>query len=82
MRYYMVADSAYIYEVGVGLSGEEISEDLYMEIMDLVRHKPAPTETTDYRLTVSLEWEPYQVHPVDPGELDADAALSIILGEA
>lgn len=81
MRYYMIADNNYIYEIGVGASGEEISEELYDEIVDLIREKPAATETVDYYLTVALEWEPHQVQPVDPGEIDAETALAIILGE-
>ena len=81
MRYYMIADNSYIYEVGIGMSGEEISEDLYAEIMDLLKERPVPTETTDYRLTVALAWEPYQVQPIEPSELDAESALAIILGE-
>lgn len=81
MRYYMIADNAYIYEIGVGDSGEEISEELYEEIMDLVRAKPAATDTTDYRLTICLEWEAYPIEPIEPTDIDAETALSIILGE-
>ena len=82
MKYYMVADDTYIYAFGGGeieASGEEITEEAYLALVEAVRVRPRRTDSTDYKLTRNLTWEPY---PVDPptDEVDAEEALEIIMG--
>lgn len=79
-RYWKFISGAYIIGIGIGGgSGEEITAAEYDSILSVIRSKPARTDTTDYRLTADLNWEPY---PVDPpsDEVDAEEALAIIMG--
>lgn len=79
-RYYKYVYGNYISGIGFGSGGGvEITEEEYNTILSVIRAKPARTDTTDYKLTVDLNWEPY---PVDPpsDEIDADEALAIIVG--
>ncbi len=78
-RYFKYLSGNYIEGIGVGLGGEEISKSEYDMILDVIRSKPARTDTEDYKLSKDLTWEPY---PVDPpsDEIDADEALNIIMG--
>lgn len=80
-QYYKYICGGYIVSIGIGGGGTEISEAEYNEILAVIRAKPERTDTTDYKLTVDLTWEPF---PVDPpsDEIDAEEALSIIMGGA
>lgn len=61
--------------------GEEISEEKYEEIIEIIRNKPPKTATTDYRLREDLTWEEFEIEQPEPDpELDDSEALSIILG--
>lgn len=64
-------------------SGSEISETEYNRILEIIRNKPASAEGVGYRLTESLEWEQYELPPVDDDvELTEAEALGILLGGA
>ena len=79
MFYKIVADN-YIVAIGTGNGGEEITETRYNEILSMLRNRPVAPDGFDYRLTKELEWELYELPPVDEPELTADEALDIILG--
>lgn len=78
-RYYKSVSDGYIVSIGIGLSGEEITQDEYNTILTIIKNKPERTDDTDYRLTTELTWEPYHVDPI-PDVIDADEALNIIIG--
>lgn len=63
----------------------EITAAKYNEIMGLLRNRPTAPDGYGYKLTESLEWELYELTPVeveeDP-ELSAEEALEIITGGA
>lgn len=80
MRYFMVIENGYILAIGQGNGHIEIDEERYNTILDVIRSKPPKTDTTDYRLTVDLEWEEYELPPEPETELDDSEALNIILG--
>lgn len=81
MRYYKVVSDGYILSIGTGSIGIEISEEEYNEILDIIRSKPAGSDTTDYSLRTDLTWEAYTVEPVDP-DIDEAEAYNIIFGGA
>lgn len=81
MRYYKTIDNGYISAIGTGGGGTEITATEYNEIMTAIQSKPPRTEDTDYRLTEQLEWVAYErIEPVIDDELDAEEALSILMG--
>lgn len=75
---YKVTNDDYIFSIGTGDAGEQISETEYNEILAIIHAKPPRTDTTDYRLKTDLTWEPYTVDP-DP-DLDDAEVLNILLG--
>ena len=83
MRYFKITSGAYIYAVGKGCSGEEITEEDYLSLQALIRQKPAATQATDFRLRTDLTWEEYEAAPpeADPEVGDAEA-FEIIFGGA
>ena len=63
-----------------GSVGKTITAEEYAEIMAMLRNPPAALEGYGYRLTESLQWELYELPPVDPDpELSDQEALDIIL---
>ena len=51
--------------------GKEITEEKYNEILTMLRNRPTAPEGHGYRLTESLEWELYELPPVEEVEEDA-----------
>lgn len=78
MRYYIQKDDEYIYGIGTGESGEEITETEYNELLTIIRNRPV-REGYGYRLKTDLTWEGYETPP-EPDEPDAEELLNIILG--
>ena len=73
MTFFKIVEDGYITAIGKGSSGTEITEAEYNEILTVLRTKPERTATTDYRLTVNLEWEEYEIPPEpDPEPTDED----------
>lgn len=60
MKYYKVIEDGYISAIGVNIEGEEITEEEYAMLLDVIRSKPIPPENYDYRLSKGLQWE---IHP-------------------
>ena len=80
MRYYIQKDDDYIYGIGTGESGEEITESEYNELMNMIRNRPV-REGYGYRLKTDLTWEEYEA-PIEPDEPDAEEVLNVLLGGA
>ena len=84
-RYYKQTDSMYIFTVGVGAGGIEISANEYSEILSAIQNRPI-AEGKGYRLKADLTWEEYDLPPVpepsDDDEISTDEALNILLGGA
>lgn len=84
-RYYKQTDDVYIFTVGVGVGGMEISAAEYSEILSIIQNRPI-AEGKGYRLKADLTWEEYDLPPVpepsDDDEISADEALNILLGGA
>lgn len=70
MGYYIIADDSYIYGIGEGSSGNQITEEKYQEILSLIKDKPQAPAGYDYHLRVDLTWEQYErpVEPIEPEE--------------
>ena len=85
MKYNKQVSNGYIYAIGTGPGGVEITEDEYNAIMDVIRNRPA-AEGKGYRLKTDLTWEEYDL-PTEPelsddDEVSTDEALNILLGGA
>lgn len=78
MRYYIQKDEDYIYGIGTGESGEEITESRYNELMTIIRNRPV-REGYGYKLKTDLTWEEYE-SPIEPDEPDAEEVLNVLLG--
>lgn len=81
MRYYKTVKNGYIYLVGVGNGGTEITEEEYDTILEVVHNKPQATDTKDYLLKEDLTWEEYEIEPVEP-EPTAEEIINILTGES
>ena len=64
IRYYRIDKDGYLVMIGTGNGGEEITAEEYNEIIEVLKTKPTPTESTDYMLKSDLTWEQYEVEPV------------------
>ena len=65
-----------MHEADVG----NISDAEYQAIMDKVNRKPTPPDGYDYRLTVDLEWEMFEL-PKETDEPETDEATEAALAE-
>lgn len=82
MRYYKIIDNGYIFGIGTGSGGTEITQEEYDAIMSAIQSRPSDADTTGYRLTTALTWESYEKEPVNIGleEVDADEIASALEG--
>lgn len=82
MRYYKIIMGGYIQSVGTGMAGQAITEAEYHNLRSVIQNRPAAADGYDYRLTGSLEWDPYELPQeiTDSPELSAEEALEIIMG--
>lgn len=82
MRFYKQIEAGYIVAIGVGFGETEITVDEYASLNALIDNCPTPPEGYDYRLTEALEWELYELPPIEPidDEISDEEALAIILG--
>lgn len=79
--YYKQLENGYINAIGKNCGGIEITKQDYDTILDVIRHKPAETDTMDYRLREDLTWEYYEKDPPDPDpEVDDSELVEILLG--
>lgn len=73
MRYYKVIENGYIYLVGTNCGGQEITEQVFNTIMQVIRNKPKAKEGYDYKLKEDLEWELFEL-PIFDDEEEATEA--------
>lgn len=79
MKHFFETSGGYVICVGTG-GGTEITKEQYNAILDIIRNKPADTETTAYRLREDLTWEAFQPDPPEPEDIDESEAWEIIFG--
>lgn len=80
MRYGKYVVDEYIIGIGTGSGGEEITEQEYQELLDIIRGCPAPDDGFGYRLKSDLNWEQYELPVVDSEDISEAEALEILLG--
>lgn len=89
MRYFKSLSDGYIYAVGTGPGGTEITEAEYNDIKSVIGNMPQAESGYWYRLTDSLVWEKYEIitptpEPTTEGRIAALeeqlAAAKILLG--
>ena len=70
MKYFKLVIDGYIISISKSKRGQtEITKQEYLNIKDIILHRPEPPEGYDYRLKdVSLEWELYELPPEDEEE--------------
>lgn len=74
-RYYKNIDGGYITAVGTGAGGEEITKEVYENIISVIRDRPTTEAGYVYRLKTDLTWELVELPPepeLDPEATDAD----------
>lgn len=89
MKFYKTIDNGYICAIERRESyatSEEITETEYNKILGIIRNRPTAPEGYGYRLTESIEWEMYELPPVeveeDPELSDSEALEIIVNGGA
>lgn len=89
MRYFKSLSDGYIYAIGTGPGGTEITEAEYNDIKSVIGNMPQAEGGYWYRLTDSLVWEKYEIitptpEPTTEGRIAALeeqlAAAKILLG--
>ena len=84
MRYFKSLSDGYIYAIGTGSGGTEITEAEYNELMAIIQNTPK-SAGKGYKLRTDLTWEEYDLPPVvvsDDDEISAEEAMNILLGGA
>ena len=66
-------NDGYIISIMRGAKESNISDAEYQAIMDKMNRKPTPPDGYDYRLTVDLEWEMFEL-PKETDEPEPDEA--------
>lgn len=66
-------NDGYIVSIMHGAKESNISDAEYQAIMDKMNRKPTPPDGYDYRLTVDLEWEMFEL-PKETDEPETDEA--------
>lgn len=83
MQYYKLVDEeGYIFCIGTGNGGEEISQAEYETILSVINNCPVAEPGFVYKLRTDLTWELCEVPPVEEvdEEISDTEALLIILG--
>lgn len=84
MRYYKYVEDDYIKGIGIGYGGNEISENEYNEIMELITNKPK-SDVYGYKLKKDYTWEEYELPPKEEEEISEveqkAQAYDILVGE-
>ena len=57
IRYFKNFEGEYIISISTGSGKEEISQEEYENILNLVRNRPEPEDGYDYKLKEDLTWE-------------------------
>ena len=65
-------NNGYIISIMHGADVGNISDAEYQAITDKVNRKPTPPDGYDYRLTVDLEWEMFEL-PMETDEPETEA---------
>lgn len=80
--FYMIVNDGIIKAVGNMTSQmQEIDSATYQNISELLNNKPVPPDKKhDYRLTVELEWELFEI-PDDGKDIDDAEVVSILMGD-
>ncbi len=81
-RLYKQISDGYIFAIGKGLGGTEITQTEYDAISSAIAEKPERTGNTDYLLREDLTWEAYEVEPEEEPDIDEAEAFDIIFGGA
>ena len=68
MTYKVFTNNGYIVSILHDAKDGNITEAEYQAIVDAVNHKPIAPNGFDYRLTIELEWELYELPVVDEEE--------------
>ena len=82
MRYYKITSNGYLHSIGTGgVSGEEITQQEYERIENVIRNASTAPDGHAYVITESLEWEIYQVETPDISEEATTEDYQIALAE-
>ena len=73
MKFYKRIENGYIILVGTNCGGEEITEQEYNAIVQVINDKPTAPKGYDYKLKESLEWEMFELE-IEP-EVDEESII-------
>lgn len=65
MRFYKVIINGYITRIGIGDGYEEITEQEYNSLFDIIHSKPIAESGYGYKLKDNLTWELYEIPKVE-----------------
>lgn len=61
MRYFKIIEDGYIMAIGENTGGEEISEEEYNQILEIIHNAPKAPEGKCYKLKTDLTWEECEI---------------------
>ena len=70
MRYYKKFENGYLHCLGTGVGGEEITQEEYNNILELIRNRPTAENGYQYLLKTDMAWELVEA-PADPDDEEA-----------
>lgn len=81
MRHYIEIKDNVVLSVGTGMGFQEISEEQYAHILDVMHNVPTAPSGYAYELHAdTFEWGLVELPPMSEPDPDPEEALSILLG--
>lgn len=72
-----IASVAHVYG---NFEGEEITEEEYNEIIDILNsYEPPDIPNKDYRLSSNLDWVLVDIDPINPSDITDEEAINLLL---
>ena len=72
-KYYKNIDGGYLVSISTGSGHEEITQEEYNQILEVICSRPTAEAGYGYRLKTDLTWELYELPPVE--EADEEATI-------
>lgn len=74
MAFYKIVKDGYILGVAKSDGEGNVTETEYNTVSEIIRNQPQAPDGYQYRLTTGLEWEMYELPPVEESETEATEA--------
>lgn len=80
MKYFKNIEGDYITSLSTGCGTEEITEEAFAALLDVIASRPTPDAGYNYLLRTDLTWELVELPSPAEEDVSAEEALDIIMG--